>query len=78
MAMGGQNGQLSFGSVAPGKYRLLAVATSNIWMLANQTDILKALDSSAVAVEVAEGDEKHVSASLVSAEDLQKAAGNAE
>ena len=78
MAMGGPNGLLSFGSVAPGKYRVLAVATTNIWALANEADVLKSLESSSVAVEVAEGDEKHVTASLVSAEDLQKAAGNAQ
>ncbi len=78
MAVGGQDAQLVFGSVAPGKYHVLVVATANVWGLANQPDVLKSLESSTAAVEVAEGDDKHVSANVVSAEDLQKAAGTAE
>ncbi len=73
MAVSPAGGELSFANVAPGKYRVFVAVTNNIWNLMNEPDALKALESHTVPVEVAEGDDKHVSASVISADDLQKA-----
>jgi hypothetical protein len=77
VAMAGPHGELSFGGVAPGKYRVLVIASANVWNLMNQTEILHALEGHSVEVEVAEGDEKKVSATLLSTDELQKALDSA-
>ena len=65
-------GTLTFPSVSPGKYHVLVMATQNPWQLMNQPAILKSLSSRGTAVEIAEGDDKHLPATVITPEDLQK------
>ncbi len=74
IAISGPSGELSFQNVPPGKFHVLVLPTANVWSLSDQELSLQLLESHAVAVEVAEGDDKHVTATLVSADDWQKAA----
>ncbi len=69
---------LQFAGVPPGKYRVLLLATQNAWLIGNSADILKQLESRSVAVEVTEGGDQRVSASVVPEGDLQKAMEAAE
>ena len=71
-AVGGPAGELSFPAVAPGKYHLVVLATMNPWNLMNQPELLKSLQSRGTALEIGEGDDKHLSATVVSADDIQK------
>lgn len=69
---------LQFPGVPPGKYRVLLLATQNAWLVGNSADILKQLESRSVTVEVTEGGDQRVSASVVPEDDLQKAMEAAE
>ncbi len=69
----GPNAHLSFQGISPGKYHVLVTATANAWNMVNHPEVLKSLSSRTVSVEVAEGDNKHLAAGVVSVDDLQKA-----
>jgi hypothetical protein len=57
---------------------VLLLATQNAWLVGNSADILKQLESRSVTVEVTEGGDQRVSASVVPEDDLQKAMEAAE
>lgn len=66
------HGRLVFDSAPPGKFRLYVLNTAAAPDLL-QSGALKALESRASEVELQEGGDQKVSASLIPAEDLQKA-----
>ncbi len=66
-------GQIQFNGVAPGKYRVLVVASPDAWALANSPEALHALESHLAPLEVKEGEDTKVSVPLVGADDMAKA-----
>ncbi len=69
---------VQFHGVPPGKYRALLLATQNAWLIGNSPEVLRQLESRSVPVEVTEGGDQRVSASVVPDDDLQKAMEAAE
>ena len=65
--------RISFGGVAPGKYRLLVTDMPNPWPVLQRPDLLKSLESHTQAVEVTEGGKLSLTAEIVSRDELKKA-----
>jgi hypothetical protein len=77
MQSGGQGTSGIGMTVPPGKYRALATSGQN-YNLANLPGVMKILESRSVPVEVEEGGQVKVTASVVPPDDFQKAMENAE
>ena len=69
---------LQFQGVPPGKYRVLLLATQNAWLIGNSAEVLKQLESRSVPVEVTEGGDQKVTATVVPEDELQKAMDESE
>jgi hypothetical protein len=64
--------RLEIPSVPPGRYRLLATDTLNPWPLLQRPDLLKAIESSTQAIDVAEGGQVSATVEVVPREQLAK------
>jgi protocatechuate 3,4-dioxygenase beta subunit len=69
---GGGAVDVEFDSVAPGKYRVLLVASDNPWMLANDPGAQKLFEDHMTQLTVAEASEQRVTAALLGRDELGK------
>jgi hypothetical protein len=72
-AMGASGGQTIMAGIVPGRYRLFALDTTRGWELLQRPEALKALETRAQAVEVAEGETVQGAADLIAADELEEA-----
>jgi hypothetical protein len=71
-------GRFKLPDLAPGKYHACAVATEQPWLLFQNVEILKKLQSRCVAVEVGEGEHATIQAPMISSDDLEKLSADLE
>ena len=64
--------RVGFGTVPPGRYRLLAVDGTNSWPILQRPDSLKALLSRSQAIEVPEGGHVSVTMEVIAREELER------
>ena len=69
---------IEFGSVPPGKYRVLLVVSDNPWMIVNDPASQKALEDHMAQITVAEASEQRVTVAIVDKEELSKLVDSSE
>ena len=71
-SIGNATGQIGFGGLPPGRYRLLATDLSNPWSLLQRQDLLEALLSRTTAVDVPESGQISATVQMIPHEELAK------
>jgi hypothetical protein len=68
-----RGGHTTIPGIIPGRYRLFAFDTAEVWSLQQRPEVLKALESHAQAIEVGEGDTAQATVDPVEASNLEEA-----
>lgn len=69
-AMG--TGRIEFGGLAPGRYRVFAIDSSNPWPILQRPDWLKALESRSAAIDVPEGGRASTTVEMIPRAELMR------